>query len=161
MKVEVGFITSWRKAIFFSAVLSIIVFGLVLTLVGAYVPEGLPTKIISLVMILGIIVFMLLVVSDKLDRFRGVGTAMIENGRFVYNDKKHHYDFALSDMSRVDIEKIALGNNGSGKALAYQITFRVGKKKYAIESERAYGCEYEEVDLYRLYLYMQENMKNA
>lgn len=159
MKVEVGFITSWRRAIFFSLVLSIVVFGLVLTLVGAYVPDGVATNIVSLVLILGIIVFMLLVVSDKFDRFRGIGTAVIEGGRFIYNDKKHHYDFALADIQRLDIEKIALGNNGNGKTLAYQISFRVGKKKYVIESERAYGCEYEEVDLYRLYLYMQENLQ--
>jgi len=66
----------------------------------------------------------------------------------------------LSDIKKVDMEKIVMGENTAPKILAYKMLIRTDKKKYYIESERAFGREYNEVDLHRLYIYLQENLSN-
>ena len=50
--------------------------------------------------------------------------------------------------------------NTAPKILAYKMLIKTDKKKYYIESERAFGREYNEVDLHRLYIYLQENLSN-
>lgn len=157
MKVEVGYITSWRRAIFITVIIAITVFGLVSTVSTAYLGAGLVSNIISVGALVLCIGLFILVLADKWNHYSGYGTAAIEDGIFTYNDKKHHYEIKISDIKKIDMEKITTGREG-GKPLAYRMLIKTERKKYYIESERAAGCEYNEVDLYRLYLYLNQNM---
>lgn len=158
MTVNVGYITKWRRAIFFTLVLDIILFGLGSSLGTMLLGKGIRANMLSVFLLLVCIVLMLLVVADKWDWFQGEGTGIIEDGKFSYNDKKKHISVNLSDIKKVDIEKIVMGENTAPKVLAYRLLIKTDKKKYYIESERALGREYNEVDLHRLYIYLQENL---
>lgn len=158
MTVRVGYITRWRRAIFLALVFDIILFGLGSSLGTVLFGKGIRANMLSvLLLIIGIVIF-LLVLADKWEWFEGEGTAIIENGKFSYNDKKKHINVKLSDIKKVDIEKIVMGENTAPKVLAYKLLIKTDKKKYYIESERAQGREYNEVDLHRLYIYLQENL---
>lgn len=161
MKVEVGFITSWRRAIFFTFIGCVVLFGVAATLCQTYMGAGLASNVISLFVLLLCIVLFILVIADKWNLFSGYGTAVIENGRLIYNDKKRHYDIKLSDIKKVDIEKIRTASENSmsvknSMVIAYRILIKTDKKKYYIESVRAKDLQYNEVDLYNLYLYIQK-----
>ncbi|MGN0436109.1 MAG: hypothetical protein ACI4D8_05735, partial [Wujia sp.] len=97
---------------------------------------------------------MILVISDKFERYKGYGTAVFEEDGFTYNDRKRHFRLKYNDIQKVDIENIMLGQN-SKNPLAYRILIKTEKKKYYIESDRALGRDYTEVDLHRLYLDIQ------
>ncbi len=158
MTVRVGYITRWRRAIFLSVILGVMLFGFGSSLGIVLFGKGLQANAISVFMLLiGIIIF-ILVLADKWDWFEGEGTAVITDGKFSYNDKKKHINIMLSDIRKVDMEKIVIGENTTPKVLAYKLIIKTDKKKYYIESERALGREYNEVDLHRLYIYLQENL---
>ena len=142
MKVKVGYITRWRRAIFFTLVACIVVFGLVSTVCAKLIEAALVSNMVSVAALLLCIVVFVLVLSDKWERFEGEGIAAIENGEFTYHDKKRHIEIAMDDIKSVDIKPITLG--------------QTSKKKYQIESERARGQAYDEVDLHRLYIWIQE-----
>lgn len=160
MKVEVGFITAWRRAIFFTAVLCIILFGFSTTICQNIIGKGLISNVVMVFVLMLCIIFFILVLADKWGRYEDIGTAIIDNGKLIYNDKKRHFNIALSDMTKVDIEEVLLSSknsiSSSKKVLAYRILIQVGKKKYYIESDQARGRSYQEVDLYNLYLYINE-----
>ena len=145
MKVKVGYITRWRRAIFFTLVACIVVFGLVSTVCAKLIEAALVSNMVSVAALLLCIVVFVLVLSDKWERFEGEGIAAIENGEFTYHDKKRHIEIAMDDIKSVDIKPITLGQ-----------TSKTNKKKYHIESERARGQAYDEVDLHRLYIWIQE-----
>lgn len=156
MKVEVGYITAWRRAIFFTLVLSIILFGTVSSVISAYVGAGIIVNIVSVGVLLICIVLFLLVLGDKWERYSGIGIAEIQDGIFIYDDKKRHFKIKLEDIQKVDIENVKLGEN-IRTILAYRILIQTkNKKKYYIESDRACGREYNEVDIHNLYLYLME-----
>ena len=150
MKVKVGYITRWRRAIFFTLVACIVVFGLVSTVCAKLIEAALVSNMVSVAALLLCIVVFVLVLSDKWERFEGEGIAAIENGEFTYHDKKRHIEIAMDDIKSVDIKPITLGQT-SKTNLAYLLV-----KKYQIESERARGQAYDEVDLHRLYIWIQE-----
>ena len=153
MKVKVGYITRWRRAIFFTLVACIVVFGLVSTVCAKLIEAALVSNMVSVAaLLLCIVVFVL---SDKWERFEGEGIAAIENGEFTYHDKKRHIEIAMDDIKSVDIKPITLGQT-SKTNLAYLLVIKTNKKKYQIESERARGQAYDEVDLHRLYIWIQE-----
>lgn len=158
MTVRVGYITSWRRAIFFTMVLAIIIFGLGSSLGTVLFGKGIRSNAVSVVMLLLGIIFFILVLADKWEWFEGEGTAVIQDGKFSYNDKKKHININLSDIKKVDMEKIVIGENTAPKVLAYKMLIKTNNKKYYIESERAYGREYNEVDLHRLYIFLQETL---
>ena len=152
MKVKVGYITRWRRAIFFTLVACIVVFGLVSTVCAKLIEAALVSNMVSVAALLLCIVVFVLVLSDKWERFEGEGIAAIENGEFTYHDKKRHIEIAMDD---IDIKPITLGQT-SKTNLAYLLVIKTNKKKYQIESERARGQAYDEVDLHRLYIWIQE-----
>lgn len=159
MTVEVGYITSWRKAVFFSLIVSVVFFGTVSTLCTAYLPIKLIANIVSAGALVLCIAGFIMVLADKGGRYTGKGTGNIDNGVFVYSDKKRHFEIPIRDIKKTDVEKILLGNsNTSAKPIAYRMLIKTDKKKYYIESDKALGREYNEVDLYRLYIYLQENI---
>ena len=151
MKVKVGYITRWRRAIFFTLVACIVVFGLVSTVCAKLIEAALVSNMVSVAALLLCIVVFVLVLSD----FEGEGIAAIENGEFTYHDKKRHIEIAMDDIKSVDIKPITLGQT-SKTNLAYLLVIKTNKKKYQIESERARGQAYDEVDLHRLYIWIQE-----
>lgn len=157
MKVEIGYITSWRRAIFFVMVLAIMVFGTASTLSAAVIGSGIVSNLIAVGALVLCIALFILVLADKWNRYSGYGTAAIDDGVFTYNDRKRHYKIRLCDISKVDMERITIGNEG-GRVLAYRLLIKTSGRKYYIESERAAGRDYNEVDLHRLYIYLQENI---
>lgn len=156
MKVEVGYITSWRRAIFFTFIVSIILFGTVSIVCSVYVP-GIVGNIINVLVILLCIIVFILVLSDKWDKYTGIGIAEIKDGVLIYEDRKRHYKINIKDIKKVDIENIKWGENIKS-VLAYRILIKTNKKKYYIESDRAEGRAYNEVELHKLYLYIMENI---
>lgn len=159
MTVEVGYITSWRRAIFFSLVGAIVLFGLASSLCAAYVSIAFLGNIISVGILVLCIAMFILVLADRKGRYTGKGTGNIQDGIFIYSDKKRHFEISLKDIKKVDMERIFMGNSGgNGKPLAYRLLIKTDKKKYYIESDRASGREYNEVDLHRLYIYLQEHI---
>ncbi|MGN0151333.1 MAG: hypothetical protein ACI39Q_02560 [Wujia sp.] len=157
MKVEVGYITRWRRAIFFALIAAVVIFGTVSTLCSGLIGSGLISNVISVGALVLCIGMFILVLSDRWNRYTGFGTASIEDGILTYHDdKKHHFDICLKDITKLDIEEITTGREG-GKPIAFRILIQTGKKKYYIESDRAGGRAYQDVDIYRLYLYIQEN----
>ncbi len=158
MTVRVGYITSWRRAIFFTLVFVIVLFGLGSSLGTVLFGKGIQSNAVGVFLLLIGIVLFLLVFADKWDWFEGEGTAVISEGKFSYNDKKKHINIMLSDIKKVDMEKIVIGENTTPKVLGYKLLIKTTKKKYYIESERALGREYNQVDLHRLYLFLQENL---
>lgn len=155
MKVKVGYITRWRRAIFFTLVGCIVVFGLVSTVCSKLIEAALISNMVSVAALLLCIIVFVLVLSDKWERFEGEGIAAIEDGTLTYHDKKRHIEIAMDDIKSVDIKPITLGQT-SKTNLAYLLVIKTNKKKYQIESERARGQAYDEVDLHRLYIWIQE-----
>lgn len=156
MKVRVGYITAWRRAIFFSLVAAIIFFGTISTASSYLIGVALISNMLGVLALLGGVILVLFVVGDRALRFEGFGEADFTGGRFVYKDKKRKLDIKLSDIKNVDIEEIALGQNGF--VLAYQLVIRTEKRKYYIESERTFKKTYQETDLYNLYLELQKQI---
>lgn len=157
MKAEVGYITSWRRGIFFSFVAAIIFFGLVSTITQAYVETVLIRNIVGVFALLVGIVFVFLIVADPKGIYEGQGELEITAERISYKDKKRSFDLKREDIKSIDIKPVYFGQNEK-TLLAFHIVIDTGKKKYYIESDRAKGRKYNEVDLYRLYLYLQENV---
>lgn len=157
MKVEVGYITSWRRAIFFMFIGCMVIFGLASTLSTSLLGAGLVSNIISVGALVLCIGLFILVLADRWNRYSGTGTATIEDGELCYNDKKRHFKILLKDITKLDMVPIAIGREG-GKPIAFCLLIQVGKKKYYIESDRAGGRSFDEVDLHRLYLYIREHM---
>lgn len=157
MKVEVGYITSWRRAIFCVFVGCIVIFGLAATLSASLLGAGLVSNIISVGALTLCIGLFILVLADKWNRYSGTGTATIEDGKLCYNDRKRHFNIALKDITKLDMEPVTIGREG-GKPIAFSLLIQLGRKKYYIESDRACGRSFDEVDLHRLYLYIREHM---
>lgn len=159
MKAEVGYITSWRRGIFFSLVAAIIFFGITNMVMQANVEVALVRNAVGVfALILGIF-FVLFVVADPKGLYEGQGEVSITDEFVEYKDKKRKFKVKRNEVKKVDIKPIYLGQNEM-KTLAYMIIVDTGKKKYYIESDRARGRQYNEVDLYRLYLYLQENISS-
>lgn len=157
MKAEIGYITAWRRAIFFTVIADIVVFGLSSSLSSALVGPGIITNAVSVGVLILCAICTLLVIADKADKFRDIGSIIIEDGELLYNDKKRHIRLNLSDIKKVDIEKIYMGRQ-DGPATAYRILIAAGKKKYYIESDRACGRQYNEMGINEIYLYIMEHM---
>lgn len=155
MKTTVGYITSWRRMIFWTLVFSIILFGLASTLCTTYIGPGLVSNIISVGVLVICIGIFILVIGDKWNKFTGEGFAAISDEVLVYNDKKRHFNIKLSDIKKIDIENIKTGSQ-SKTVLAYRIVIKTSNKKYYIESDRALGRQMTEMDLYNLYLFLME-----
>lgn len=156
MEVKVGYITRWRRAIFFSLVMSIVVFGVVSTIGKTLLGAGLACNVVSVAALLLCIVWMLLVVSDYFHRYEGVAVANIQNGKLHYEAGRKKLDIELSAITKLDVQPILSGQT-SRTPLAYRVLIQTGRKKYYIESERAQGRTYSQVDVYRLYQWMQIN----
>lgn len=156
MKAEVGYITAWRRGIFFSLVGSIILFGLTNTLGAAYLKNPISQNALGVLALLIGIAWVIIVVADPGGHYQGEGNLFVEGDIIRYEDKKRHFKINKKDIKKVDIEPIYIGQNHS-KALAFRILVDIGKKKYYIESDRARGREYNEVDLFKLYICLQEN----
>ncbi len=157
MKAEVGYITAWRRGIFFSFIGAIILFGVVNTLAGAYIKIVLVQNIIGVFALLVGIVIVIAVIGDPLKRYIGEGQLDILENTIRYEDKKRKFTLKPENIKTVDIQPIYIGQNGTAP-LAYRIMIDTGKKKYYIESDRARGRQYNEVELYKLYLCLQENI---
>ena len=80
MKTTVGYITSWRRMIFWTLVFSIILFGLASTLCTTYIGPGLVSNIISVGVLVICIGLFILVIGDKWNKFTGEGFAVISDG---------------------------------------------------------------------------------
>jgi hypothetical protein len=158
MKAEIGYITAWRRAIFFTLVIDIIIFGTISSVATAIV-GGVAANMLSVLALLLCIVIMLLVVADKGDRYSGIGTAIIDGDSFIYNDRKRHINLRLSDIKKVDIEKICIKYDGP--PTAYRILIKTDRKKYYIESERAMGRDYTELGINELYIYINQALNNV
>ena len=159
MKAEVGHITSWRRGIFFSLVAAIIFFGLTNTIAQTYVETILIRNMIGVFALLIGIVFVLLIVADPKGIYEGQGELEITTEQISYKDKKRSFNLKREDIKSIDIKPVYFGQNEKSP-LAFHIVIDTGKKKYYIESDRAKGRKYDEVDLYKLYLYLQENVSN-
>lgn len=158
MKVEIGYITSWRRAIFFTLIIAVVIFGTASTVSSAVLGPGLVSNVISVGALVLCIGLFILVLADKWNRYTGSGTASIEKGILTYHDRKRHIEIDTKKITKLDMEEITLGREG-GKPIAFRLLIQCDRKKYYIESDRAGGRSYDEVDLYRLYLYLQENMQ--
>ncbi|MCM1273006.1 MAG: hypothetical protein NC225_12010 [Clostridium sp.] len=157
MKAEVGYITAWRRGIFFSFIGAIILFGTANTLAGAYIKIVLVQNIIGVFALLAGIIMVTVVVGDPLKRYIGEGQLDILEDTIRYEDKKRHFTWEKNAIKNVDIQPIYIGQSGT-TPLAYRIMIDTGKKKYYIESDRARGRQYNEVGLYKLYLCLQQNI---
>lgn len=115
MKVEIGYITSWRRAIFFTLIISIVLFGTASTLCTSYMGVGLVSNIVSVGVLVLCIGAFILVLSDKWNRYTGTGTAAVEGGRFVYNDRKRHFSIPVDSIKKVDIEGIIMGREEASR----------------------------------------------
>lgn len=155
MKYLIGYITSWRRTLFFTFIFSMIIFGTVLSVCGAVLGAGLISNIISVGVLVLCMALIILVYADKWGKFTGYGTAAFDDGVFTYNDKKRHYNIKLSEIKKIDIEPIKLGE-GIKNPIAYRVMIATGKKKYYIESDRALGREYKELEIYKLYVELQK-----
>jgi hypothetical protein len=158
MKAEIGYITAWRRAIFFTLVIDIIIFGTISSVATAVV-GGVVANMLSVFALLLCIVIMLLVVADKGDRYSGTGTAVIDGDSFIYNDRKRHINLKLSDIKKVDIEKICIKYDGP--PTAYRILIKTDRKKYYIESDRATGRDYTEMGINELYIYINQALNKS
>lgn len=156
MKAEIGYITAWRRSIFFVLIFDIMLFGTVSTIASSMI-GGIAANILSVMTLVLCVVFFVLVLSDKMDRYRDIGTAVIEDGTLSYNDRKRHINVRLSDIKKLDIENINMGRY-DGPATAYRLLIRTDRKKYYIESDRACGRSYDEMGIKDLYLYIAEGI---
>ena len=95
MKVKVGYITRWRRAIFFTLVACIVVFGLVSTVCAKLIEAALVSNMVSVAALLLCIVVFVLVLSDKWERFEGEGIFSFEYWDFTYLYKMLHIEFAM------------------------------------------------------------------
>ncbi len=160
MKYEIGYITAWRRAIFFSLILAVVIFGLTSTIASAAVGAGLLANILGVAgLVVGIAIF-ILVLADKSERYKGEGMAEFKDNCFIYDDRKHHYNIELSSIKKLDIEPIKMGE-AMKTPIAFRILIMTDKKKYYIESDRALGRNYNEVDLHRLYIDLQKNIQQS
>lgn len=157
MKAEVGYITAWRRGIFFSLVAAIIFFGLAGTITQAYVETILIRNIVGVFALLVGIVFVILIVADPKGIYEGQGELEITTEQISYKDKKRSFNIKRENIKSIDIKPVYFGQNEKS-ILAFHIIIDTGKKKYYIESDRAKGRKYDEVGLYKLYLYLQENV---
>lgn len=157
MKAEVGYITAWRRGIFFSFIAAIIFFGLAGTITQAYVETILIRNIVGVFALLAGIVFVILIVADPKGIYEGQGELEITTEQISYKDKKRSFNLKREDIKTIDIKPVYFGQNEKS-ILAFHIIIDTGKKKYYIESDRAKGRRYDEVGLYKLYLYLQENV---
>ena len=157
MKPEVGYTTAWRRGIFFSLVAAIIFFGLAGTITQAYVETILIRNIVGVFALLVGIVFVILIVADPKGIYEGQGELEITTEQISYKDKKRSFNIKREDIKSIDIKPVYFGQNEKS-ILAFHIIIDTGKKKYYIESDRAKGRKYDEVGLYKLYLYLQENV---
>lgn len=157
MKAEVGYITAWRRGIFFSLVAAIIFFGLAGTITQAYVETILIRNIVGVFALLVGIVFVILIVADPKGIYEGQGELEITTEQISYKDKKRSFNIKRENIKSIDIKPVYFGQNEKS-ILAFHIIIDTGKKKYYIESDRAKGRRYDEVGLYKLYLYLQENV---
>lgn len=159
MKVKIGYITAWRKTFFWSVIFMIFFFGLASTLAGSLIGEGLVSNVIGMFAFLGGIVLCLLVYSDRNDSFTDYGMASFEREQFDYRDKKQKFSIKYSDIKKLDIQQIKIQQNS--RAFAYKILIQTEKKLYFIESDRALGREYNEMDIYNLYLEIQKKINGG
>ena len=159
MKVKVGFITAWRRAVFLAVVCGILFVG-----IGASLGNVLfgKTALANAVGVLSLFVALIpfaLVFSDRNDRFTDEGEGRVENGILHYKDRKRSFDIKLDDIKTMDMKDIKMSER-SKSALCYALVIKTEKKTYVIESEKASGRSDRDVDLYRLYSYLLELRKS-
>lgn len=155
MKIKVGYITSWRRAIFFSLIGFVLFVGFSRTISTSLLGVNLITNTISLLaLLLGGFGFSY-VCLGKRQYFEGEGTIKIQDGQVHYNDKKRHFVIMLAEIKKIDIAPITFRKQGQ-KPFAYQVIVVSGKKTYYIESEFIKDQSYKQVELYKLYLLLQE-----
>lgn len=154
MKAEIGYIKAWRLSMFFAAIIDIIIFGLGSTIASARV-GGIAANMMSVMILIICIIIFILVYTDKADRFRDIGAAEISDGVLIYEDRKRHYKIPVSDIKKIDMEKICMGRY-DGPPTAYRILLATDKKKYYIESDRAMGRNYNEMGINDIYMYIAE-----
>lgn len=155
MKVKVGYVTSWRKAVFFSLIGFILFFGFSRTISQSFIGANRITSIISLMAFLIGGIWFVYVCFGSRYKFEGEGILEIKDGQADYRDKKRHFCLPLHAIKKIDILPITFQKQG-GKPLAYQVIVASDKKTYYIESEFVTDQSYDQVDLYKLYLYLQE-----
>jgi hypothetical protein len=158
MKAKIGYITAWRRAIFFTVIIDIIIFGTISSVATGAV-GGIAANMLSVAALLLCAIITVLVVADKGDRYSDVGTAVIDGESFIYNDRKRHINIKLSDIKKVDIEKICVKYNGP--PTAYRIFIKTDRKKYYIESDRAAGRDYTEMGINELYIYINQALNKS
>lgn len=155
MNVKVGYITSWRKAVFFSLILFLLFFGFSRTICLSLIGANRISTIISIVAFLIGGLFFVYVCFGGRGRFEGQGEIQIADGKVNYQDKKRHFCVQLADVKKIDIQPIMFRKQGVNP-LAYQVIVATNKKTYYIESEFVSDQTYDQVDVYKLYLYLQE-----
>ena len=111
MKAEVGYITAWRRGIFFSLVAAIIFFGLAGTITQAYVETILIRNIVGVFALLVGIVFVILIVADPKGIYEGQGELEITTEQISYKDKKRSFNIKREDIKSIDIKPVYFGQN--------------------------------------------------
>ena len=155
MKVTIGYITAWRRAVFLAMVLGIVLFGSASTLATAFLGGGLRANLIGVLALLFAILLWLMVYADRGGHFEGEAEAAVSNGHFFYRDKKRTIECEIADITKLDFKALKASETGR-TVLAYQIIIKTEKKTYTILSDRAAGRSEKEVDLYRLYTALNE-----
>ena len=158
MKVRVGFITAWRRAVFFAVMCGILIVGLGASLGNVFFGKTALANAVGVISLFIALVPFAFIFADRNDRFAGEGEGKVENGIFSYKDKKRSFEIRLDDIKTMDMKDVKMSER-SKTALCYALTIKTEKKTYVIESDKASGRSERDVDLYRLYSYLLELRK--
>ena len=156
MKYKIGYITALRKAFFWSVLFAIVIFGSISTVASSLIGIVAISNIISAIAFFVGVFVCLLVYADRNDHFTDYGLAAFEEDGFKYSDKKRHFSVKYSDIKRIDLQEIIIRQNSS--AYAYKILIQTDRRMFCIESDRAEGRPYTEMEIYQLYLELQKRI---
>ena len=87
MKVRVGFITAWRRAVFFAVMCGILLVGLGASLGNVFFGKTALANAVGVISLFIALVPFAFIFADRNDRFAGEGEGKVENGIFSYKDK--------------------------------------------------------------------------
>lgn len=155
LKYEIGYIKAWRSTIFLVTVFSMIILGISMSVAGSVFGPGIISGMICLGAIFICIILMIITFADKFRLFEGFAEVEYHEEGFRYKDKKKKIEISYSDIKKLDIQPIKFGE-GIKYVIAYRILIEADNKKFYIESDRAGGRTYTEVDIYKLYLELQK-----
>ncbi|MBR4514606.1 MAG: hypothetical protein IKO61_06950 [Lachnospiraceae bacterium] len=158
MKVKVGFITAWRRAVFIAVMFGILFVGLGASLGNVFFGKTAIANAIGVLSLFVALIPFALVFADRNDRFTDEGEGRVENGVLFYKDRKRNYEIKLDEIKTMDMKDVKMSER-SKSALCYALTIKTEKKTYIIESDRAAGRSERDVDLYRLYSYLLDLRK--